>query len=156
MQRRELFPILGAAVAAAAPAEYKPRALSASQYATLDRILDLLLPADVASPGAKEAGVAMYIDTTLTHGDAAMRQVWIAGLQAFEGKSAAECTALLLRLAEKETNPSTEAEKFFVILKQSAINAYYLSDAGRRSLGYHGDHAIHDFPGCTHVEHKGS
>jgi hypothetical protein len=162
MERRELFKIVsaGAVVNSSAaqhkhtapkPANYKPRALSAAHYQALERLVDLLLPADAASPGAREAGVAMYIDTVLAHGDSAMRNIWTSGLDAI-GNANLETLAAL---AEKEPAPATETERFFVIFKQAAINAYYLSDAGRKSLGYKGDVAIKQFPGCTHPEHHG-
>jgi hypothetical protein len=161
MERRELFKIVSAGAivksseaqhkhAAPQPVDYKPRALSAKHYHALERLVDLLLPADAASHGAKDAGVAMYIDTVLTHGDSAMRNIWTSGLDAI-GDASLETLAAL---AGKELAPATETERFFVIFKQAAINAYYLSDAGRKSLGYKGDIAIKEFPGCTHAEHQ--
>src|ERR1043166_5244400 len=35
---------------------YKPKALTAHEYATLQRLADLIIPADEHSPGALEAG----------------------------------------------------------------------------------------------------
>lgn len=180
VDRRELFKIVGAGFVshnALAQHEhrtptsrlgnYKPRAFSSQQYAILGRMLEILLPADDSSPSAREAGVGMYLDTVLKHGDEAMRQSWISGIGAIDrlareatGSSFAKlddsaATSLLSKIAEKEARPGTVAEKFFVDFKQSSINAYYLSEAGRRSLGYTGDTAVSDFTGCTHSEHKG-
>ena len=176
VDRRELFRIIGAGVVAGNASaqhehrtpttkqgEYEPRVLSREQYATLQRMLEILLPADDLSPSAKEAGVGMYIDTTLKHADDKVRAAWTAGLsgldalsggKAFAQLDTASATAIIARVAENEARPATDAEKFFVLCKQAAISAYYLSDGGRKSLSYVGDTAIRDFPGCTHAEHK--
>lgn len=181
IDRRELFTIVGAGVATGATASgqhehrtpatpvgpYDPRALSAAQYQTLGRIVDILLPKDDHSVSAKEAGVPMYIDTTLKYGDDRLKNAWLSGLEAIDRLAQAEYNGsvflkltddqaieLLSRLASSEDRPETAAERFFPLLKQQAISAYYLSHAGRDSLGYKGDTAIRDFPGCTHPEHK--
>ena len=76
MDRRELFKILGAGLAAnrlaaqhhdpdsSEPvdiASYQPRFLSPIQYQTVDRLCELLIPADEMGPGAHQAGVPFYI-----------------------------------------------------------------------------------------------
>ncbi len=172
VDRRELFRFIGAGVVAgpcasagqhvhggaaaptAALSSYTPRALTQAQYDTLGGMLDVLLPADEESPGAREAGVARYIDTTLHYADEATRRAWVTGFGALSREVGdRELTAGLTRIAEAELQPRTEGERFFVTFKQAAIQAYYLSAAGRRSLGYKGDTAIREFPGCTHPGH---
>ena len=180
VDRRELFTILGAGfVGQSASAQhehktpttpqgdnYTPRVLSVAQYDTLQSMLEILLPEDETSPSARMAGVGMYIDTTLQHGDEKSRRAWRAGLDGvnqlaqqtvgggFKQLTPPQATALLTRLADAESKPGTEVERFFVVFKQTAIGAYYLSAAGRRSLAYTGDTAIRDFPGCRHPEHR--
>lgn len=178
VDRRELFKIVGAGLVAqdasaqhehrppaAKPGDYAPRALSVDEYAILQRLLEVLLPADENSPSAREAGAGRYIDTTLKYADEKLRQTWTSGLNAidqvartagqpFIKMDSAAATEILLRIASNESHPETGAEKFFVVFKRAAIDAYYLSDAGRKSLGYVGDTAIRVFPGCTHPEHK--
>src|SRR6185369_13076365 len=41
---------------------YKPKALTAHEYATLQKLSDLIIPADEHSKGALEAGAADFID----------------------------------------------------------------------------------------------
>lgn len=179
IDRRELFTIVGAGVAASetvaaqhehrTPATpvgpYDPRVLSKPQYETLNRLLEILLPADAQSASARDAGVGRYIDTTLKHGDDRLRNAWLSGMSeidrlaqekygsVFLKLSDMDAGELLSRLAAAEEHPTTHAERFFALFKQQSIGAYYLSDAGRRSLGYRGDTAIRDFPGCTHPGH---
>ncbi len=154
VDRRELIQILGAGVAATSAASaqeqtapYSPRALSAARYANLERLLELLLPADESSPSARDAGVARYIDTTLHDASDGVKSAWQNALDVLTADN-------LARVAEDETNPNIEAARLFVMFKQTAIHAYYQSDAGRKALGYKGDTAIHHFTGCTHADHK--
>jgi hypothetical protein len=48
-----------------------------------------------------------------------------------------------------------KTERFFRLLKQSAVDAYVLSTVGMVSyLGYRWNTAILEFRGCTHPEHQ--
>ena len=179
VDRRELFRIIGAGVVAGnaaaqhehptittKPGDYQPRVLSSEQYASLQRMLEVLLPADEFGASARDAGVGMFLDTTLKHSDERIRSTWLSGIAAVDtlaresaGKTFGQldvgaAAGVMERIATNETNPQTDAEKFFVLFKQAAIPAYYLSAEGRKSLQYTGDTAIRDFAGCTHSEHK--
>src|SRR4051812_13192419 len=46
----------------AAPNVYKPKLFTASEYKTLQRLVDLIIPADEKSPGALAAGAPEFID----------------------------------------------------------------------------------------------
>src|SRR5580698_9747208 len=81
--RRQILKILGTAAAAAQfpgfskwgfacghvgnaalqirPAVYRPVFFTAGEYAIVERLTDMIIPTD-ATPGAKEAGVAEFID----------------------------------------------------------------------------------------------
>ena len=100
------------------------RFFTAPEMALLDQLVELIIPADSHSGGARAAGVAGYIDGRLAEYDPAIpmlksdRERWKAGLAAVDalsratsGKtfletSPAEQTALLERMAK----PLTEAE----------------------------------------------
>jgi gluconate 2-dehydrogenase gamma chain len=180
MERRELFKIL-AATAAASPASaqhqhgaaapdlssYKPRFFSAAEYQTLDRLCEIIIPADEHSPGAQQAQVRFFIDVMVQHSDAQNQQRWRAGLKAVEdtakanfGKSFSEGSAkqqdaIVARMAQNEGSPKTELERFFGPLKRMTIDGYHLSDVGtKQGLGYKGDTSLAEFPGCTHPEHQ--
>jgi hypothetical protein len=179
--RRELFRVLGAGLAArhasaqhhepgSAPpldiASYQPRFFSRAQYETVDRLCDLIIPADDLGPGAHQAGVPFYIDTVL-HYTAGDRQSWLQGLADVERAAAArfgrvflECTAsgqdqLIATMAANEGKPETDLEKFFGRLKALTIEAYCFSEPAQRDyFGYRGDTILAEFPGCTHPEHQ--
>jgi len=58
-------------------------------------------------------------------------------------------------MARNETNPSTELELFFRLLKRLAVEAYSVSEVGlTRYFGYTGNTAIKEFLGCKHPEHQ--
>ncbi|MBL8210771.1 MAG: gluconate 2-dehydrogenase subunit 3 family protein [Bryobacterales bacterium] len=163
MQRRELFPILGMALAAGPLVGAEPRVFTGSEFALLRQLCELLLPADETGPGATEAGVAEYIDLTLQYGTEQERALWRSGLLAVEalaqrecGKgfgacSAAEQAKVMDRMAAGEQKPESAAERFFGMWKAAAVQGFGWSVAGRKALGYQGDKMTGTFTGCTHA-----
>jgi hypothetical protein len=145
-------------------ASYTPRALTAAEYRVVDILADVILPADETSPGAHDAGVARYIDIVLRYGDKATLASWQRGVQAVDaaareahGRPFSEITreqqtGIVGMMAANEANAVTQLERFFEAMKRLALEAFYLSSAGKQSLGYKGDRAIARFPGCT--DHK--
>src|SRR5260221_5755057 len=58
------------------------KVLSPSQFATLEVLVDAIIPTDQRSPGAKQARVADYIDLLLSEADRELSLEWIGGLAA--------------------------------------------------------------------------
>jgi hypothetical protein len=181
MERRDLFKILAASAVAApdasaqhqhagppfSAANYQPRFFSKDEYATADRLCDIIVPSDEQSPGAHAAGVAYYIDTVLHYGDATLQKVWRDGFAELEkaaqsrfSKPFLACARpdqeeIVATMARNEANPETALEKFFVTLKRMTVEAYTLSEVGMRDfIGYKGDAVLAEFPGCTHPQHR--
>ena len=75
------------------------KALTAPQYATLDALLDAIIPTDERSPGARAARVADYVDLLLSEADTEVRQLWIDGLAAVDAEAAARNGAPVAKLA---------------------------------------------------------
>src|SRR6266700_6717369 len=48
------------------PAQYKPQFFSDREYALVERLTELIIPSD-ATPGAREAGVAEFVDFIVAH-----------------------------------------------------------------------------------------
>ena len=146
---------------------YRPEYFSASELDFLDALTEVVLPADDHSPGASAAKVARYIDVMVADGAAVAQKRWRAGLQAVTGmaqqryqRDFADCDAsqqdqIVAELARSEESPGTEAERFFVDLKRMTIDGYYTSQVGiHEDLGYKGNTAVDEFPGCTHEAHS--
>jgi hypothetical protein len=129
------------------------RFLTPAEYALLDELSELIIPADEHSPGARAAGVADYIDARLAESLEPDRQArWRAGLQAVDalsrelnGKPLLEATpdqrvAVLTRMAASESDPKTPLDHFFKELKWWTVFGYYTSKIGiHRDQEYKGN-----------------
>lgn len=150
----------------AAAASYKPQFFSADQMQVLDRLTEIIIPADDHSPGASAAQVNVYIDVIASESDAEVQRSWRSGLRSVGdeagrrfGKSTAECSGdeleqIVAAMARNENAPQTELESFFGMLKRATIDGYYTSKIGiHEDLQYQGNTALSEFPGCTHDAH---
>src|ERR1700754_2319069 len=54
-----------------------PKALSAAHFATLETLVDAIIPTDDRSPGAKEARVADYIDLLIAESAPELALQWL-------------------------------------------------------------------------------
>ena len=137
-------PLLQGRAVTAQPAVLVPgKFLTPAEYALLEELTELIIPADDHSPGARAADVAGYIDGRLAE---SLEPDWQArlrsGLQAVEGlsrelngKPLLEATpdrrvAVLARMAAGESDPKTPAEHFFKELKGWTVRGYYTSKIG--------------------------
>lgn len=165
LHRRDLLKVLSAAAfttlqlpAADANA---PLYFTAKEFALLDKLTELMIPADKHSPGAHEAGVAAYIDRTVAEAFLPENKTsWRKGLAAineqseqmfkapFLDTSKSQQVALLKKIAAAEMNPKTESEKFFTQLKQTTAFAYYSSSIGiHKEMNYQGNVLLDKFVG---------
>jgi hypothetical protein len=142
VERRELLAILGAAAVAAPTridiARYKPRFFTAEEYELVDRLTDLLIPAD-GTPGARDAGVKYFLDTVLLYSDETTRRTWREGLSAMGWKPGANESEVMNRFVQ---------QPFFRPFKMLTVDAFAMSSAGQEFFGYKGNTAIDEFPGC--------
>ena len=143
---------------------YIPKFFTATEYETLSRLADLIIP-PTDTPGAVAAGVPEYIDyvvhTNPEH-QPHMREglIWLD--QQSPGKRFIELPeqqqidllAPLSAAADREDlNPP--GASFFRMLKSLTADGYYTSQIGLvQELGYKGNTALPSFPGCTHPEHQ--
>ncbi len=165
LKRRDVFKLLGAAaftslqLPAAEPGA--PLFFTKPEFALLDTLTELIIPADEHSPGAHDAKAAAYIDRTVAEAFLPEdKQSWRTGLAAIEALSQStyqspflktgrqQQIALLTKLAAAERHPETEAEKFFTQLKQTTAFAYYSSSIGiHQDINYKGNVILDKFVG---------
>jgi hypothetical protein len=126
---------------------YTPKALSAQQFRTLERLTDLILPVDHDTPGAVQAGVPAWIDMLL-NANAELKATYVAGLtwldttlQArngtdFASAPTAQQTALLDQIAfQKNRSPELDPGiDFFILARRMTVDGYYTSPVGRRTI----------------------
>ena len=152
ISRRKMIQATAAGVAGAAALPLvklpvvppKPKFFTAAEFALVDEMSDMIIPTDQQSAGARAAGVALYIDARLAESfEKDQPQQWRTGIAAVEalsremsgGKTFMASTpeqrlALLTRIAGAESDPKTDAEKFFKEIKSGTIRAYYTSKIG--------------------------
>jgi hypothetical protein len=139
-----------------------PQALSAGHFVTLQALVEAIIPTDERSPGARDAGVAEYIDLWLTEADEPVRLEWRAGLAALDSEAVARfgqafaqlemrsVDMLMATISENERAPQTLLEKFFVSVKAATIRGYYTSPIGiHEELRYKGNQQLPQFVGCA-------
>ena len=148
ISRRDMIQATAAALALPALAKApsprpKPLFFTPAEFALVDEMSDMIIPTDAQSGGARAAGVAAFIDARLAEAfekDEPLR--WRAGIKAVEALSQEihaktfmastpeQRLALLTRIAAAESDPKTDAEKFFGQIKGATIRAYYASKIG--------------------------
>ncbi len=164
LHRRALLKTLtAAAVALQLPAAEPdaPLFFTKDEFALLDVLTEMIVPADDRSPGAHAAKVAAYIDKTTAEAiDPEAKTSWRKGLAAMNELSASATNksflkatkdqqmALLTKIAAAEKDPKTPAEKFFTQLKQTTAFAYYSSKIGiHQEMNYKGNVLLTQFVG---------
>jgi len=155
LSRREMIAATAAALAAplvnvaaekarsVAGGALPDRFLTPEQFALLDELTELIIPADDHSPGARAAGVAGYIDGRLAESlEPDWQALWRSGLAAVDGLSRElngkpfleaspdQRVTVLTRMAANESDPKTSVERFFTELKRWTVRSYYTSKMG--------------------------
>lgn len=175
LNRRELLKLIPFAafstpLALAAPEPGAPLYFTKDEFALLDALTELIIPADNHSPGAHAAGVAAYIDKTAAEAFLPEDKTsWKKGLasveqisqslhrQPFLQGSKQQQTAVLKKMsvgeeAEDEGSGNQRRQnlpqKFFGQLKNTTIFAYYTSSIGiHKDIEYKGNVLLEQFVG---------
>lgn len=117
----------------------------------LDELMEMIIPADAHSPGARAAKVSLFADVMVATSTMKTKAHWRRGLsltrEEAERSSLAEA---LVKAAAHEDHPESDLEHFFVTLKRMAVEGYYTSAIGiHQDLEYQGNTYLAAFPGCT-------
>jgi hypothetical protein len=142
---------------AASGGRYAPKALSAEQFRTLERLADLIIPVDGGKPGAVQAEVPAWIDSLLAVNEE-LKARYTTGLawldqsmqrrhgSDFVSATPAQQTALLDQIAfqknrSPELNPGID---FFVLARRMTVDGFYTSPTGMRDI-YMGNMPVAEF-----------
>ena len=168
LSRRELIQLTTAAAIACATvptpglaSEPALKFFSKDEFAMVDELSELIIPADEHSPGARAAQVAAYIDGRLAESfEDEPKRRWHEGLarinslsEEMHGRPFMQSTpeqrlALLTRVAKNEEKPETPEEHFFQELKGRTARAYYTSKIGiHQEMEYKGNVLLQKFVG---------
>jgi gluconate 2-dehydrogenase gamma chain len=133
--------------ATASGGRYAPKALSAHEFQTLERLTDLIIPADNGKPGAVQADVAAWIDTLLdvnselkaryTSGLAWLdRAMTERGATDFVSAAASKQTELLdvIAFQRNRSRDLNAGIDFFILARRMTADGFYTSAIGMRDV----------------------
>jgi len=188
VQRREVLRILGTAAAAAQfpgfskwgfacghignaalqirPAVYRPQFFTVAEYAMVERLAEVIIPSD-GTPGAKEAGVAEFIDFMVAN-DPGVQYAFRMGLawmnahaEQSEGKRFVELTpeqqtSLLVPLGCKDKARAGEetGRHFFRRMREYTVTGFYTSQVGYKELDHPALKFYAESPECPHHDDR--
>jgi gluconate 2-dehydrogenase gamma chain len=147
---------------AAAGGMYSPKALSAHDYKTLERLTDLIIPVENGAPGAVAAGAAAWIDMMASENDQ-LKGIYTKGLawidtamvqrgeKDFVSASPAKQTGLLDLIAYRrnETPELVPGIGFFSWARRMTVDAFYTSEIGIKDIDYRGNTPQTTYPAPT-------
>jgi hypothetical protein len=159
MDRRTVLKVLTASTLRAAnqcgTSSDVPAFFTSEELALLERLMEIIIPADDHSPGAKAARVPAFADLMISTGPDRAKVLWRSGLAAFRVSESLE--AALAQAAAEETAPKSELGRFFIDLKRMTVDGYYTSSVGiHDEMGYVGNQHLTAAPECDHPEHQGN
>jgi gluconate 2-dehydrogenase gamma chain len=144
---------------------YEPRFFTPDEYAIIQRLTELIIPSD-GTPGAREAGVAEFVDFMASTDPAIQypfrygagwldsHALWLEGRRFLE-LSPEQQTSMLEHLAYKEHHRAGEEDgrRFFELIREYTVMGFYTSRVGLEELGDPGLTMVHDqMPGCPDPE----
>ena len=191
LQRREMLRIMATAAAASKfpgfskwaficshdasaverirPETYQPLFFSPSEYVTVERLTEIIIPSDT-TPGAKEAGVAEFVDFMVAHDTEKQypMRLGISWLNAhserllgktFMSLSEAQQLSVLEPLAHKAKYRDGEEDgrKFFSAIRELTVMGFYTTEIGYKEIDNPALRFYAKSPACPHTddpEHK--
>jgi gluconate 2-dehydrogenase gamma chain len=141
---------------------YSPKTFTATQYKTLERLTDIIIPVENGAPGAVAAGAAAWIDMISSENDElkgsyAKGFAWLDA--AMKGRGAADFVSApaaqqieLIDLIAYRRNASPELSpgiEFFTLVRRMTVDAFYTSAIGIKDIDYRGNTPIGSYPSPT-------
>jgi gluconate 2-dehydrogenase gamma chain len=144
------------------PAEYKPQFFGPAEYANVARLTELIIPTD-ETPGAREAGVAEFIDF-MVWSDSDLQYPFRTGLawldanserlysKKFADLSQDQQAEMLTHLAFKDhfRNGEEDGREFFRLVREYTVMGFYTTKIGMQELDNPALRFYNDSPGCPH------
>jgi hypothetical protein len=144
------------------PVPSKPTFFQPAEFQTIEALAERIIPRS-DTPGARDAGVALLIDKAIL-ADHTLMQPYRAGIADLNALALSSYGQEFLLLDEERQigvltpvslDSNSSLGKFFSMVKDMTIDAYYRTEAGLKTeLGWHGNTYLPSFPGCDHAEHQ--
>jgi gluconate 2-dehydrogenase gamma chain len=184
IQRREILRVMGVAAVAAhfpgfvrwayaaehpsagpapiRPAAYTPQFFASQDYAVIERLTQLIIPSD-ETPGAREAGVAEFVDFMVAH-DQEQQQAMRTGLAWFRAHVERTFGQAFLALTEQQQVSALEplayrskyregeeaGREFFRRIRELTTMGFYTSKIGYQELDNPALRVYSQSPACPH------
>jgi hypothetical protein len=155
---------LTAVAQAGAGSSYSPRSFTPHQFATLERLTDLIIPVENGKPGALAAGAAAWIDLISSENDK-LKGIYTSGFAWIDGaikkRGAASFVSAtpsqqtrLLDLIAYRRNQAGNPElapgiEFFTWVRRMTVDAFYTSEIGIKDIDYRGNSPMASYPSPT-------
>src|SRR5436190_662615 len=136
---------------------YKPKLFNTHEYATLQTLAELIVPADDVSPSALESGACEFIDL-LSSNNPELAAIYTGGIAwldremlrrynaNFVNAKPAERTAMLDLIAyRKNAGELGPGVRFFDWARMMVVDAFYTSKVGIKDVGYMGNKGMSKF-----------
>ncbi len=154
-------------VAGGQPANFVPQFFSGTEFALIERLTELIIPSD-DTPGAREAGVAEFVDFMVAH-DGEQQYDFRTGLswlnahsERLLGRPFLELTpegqiSVLEPLAyrAKYRDGEEEGREFFRRIRELTAMGFYTSEIGYRELDNPALSLYAQSPACPHPDDPG-
>ena len=141
---------------------YHPQFFTLPEFGAIERLAEIIIPSD-ATPGAKEAGVAEFIDFMVSS-DPEVQYSFRTGLawlnahsedvngKRFVQLTQEQQTSLLEPLGFKDkTRPGEETgRKFFRMMREYTVTGFYTSEIGYKELDNPALKFYAESPECPH------
>jgi gluconate 2-dehydrogenase subunit 3-like protein len=155
---------LTAVAQAGAGSPYSPKSFTPQQFATLERLTDLIIPVENGKPGALAAGAAAWIDLISSENDK-LKSIYTSGFGWIDGAikkrgaadfvsaTPAQQTELLDLIAyrrnQTETPELAPGIEFFTFVRRMTVDAFYTSEIGIKDIDYRGNAPMASYPSPT-------
>lgn len=144
---------------------YKPQFFTPEEYEIVTSLSEIIIPSD-GTPGAREAGVAEFIDFIVTSDPSLQYRFrygvsWIAAHarhlhnRPYRDLTPEQHIAMLTTLAYRDRYRTGEEDgrAFFALIREYTMIGFYTSRVGMEELQYPGlQQYWREVPGCTHPD----
>jgi hypothetical protein len=146
------------------PANYQPQFFTPTEYPMIERLAEIIIPSDT-SPGAKEAGVAEFIDFMVAS-DPEPQYAFRMGLGWLNAHSERSLGKTFLQLSAEQQNSLLEplgfkdkartgeedGRKFFALMREYTVMGFYTTEIGYKELDNPSLKFYSESPACPHKD----
>jgi gluconate 2-dehydrogenase gamma chain len=140
---------------------YTPLSFNPHEFATLERLTDLIIPVENGRPGASAAGAAAWIDTIASENDK-LKGIYRSGftwidaamtrrsgsnfVSATPAKQIELLDSIAFRRNQTDHPDLAPGIEFFSWVRRMTVDAFYTSEIGIKDIDYRGNSPMASYP----------